>query len=66
MIKTLSLQLALVLPGIPDEQDSCIARLSALLQTTGLDKVHVVRLRSMPGSPATSCLKCLRIRIPLS
>lgn len=43
MIETLSLQLALVLPGMPDEQDSCIARLSALSQVKGLDKVHVVR-----------------------
>lgn len=52
MIEKLSLQLALVLPGIPDEQDSCIARLTELLQKKGLDKVHIVQ---QDGKP-TLCL----------
>lgn len=35
--------LALVLPGVPDEQDACIDRLTSLLQGKGIDRVHVVR-----------------------
>jgi len=38
----LELQLGLVLPGIPDERDSCIQRLTDLLQAQGLEKVHVL------------------------
>lgn len=48
MIEQLSLQLALVLPGVPNQHDSCIARLTALLQTKGLDKVHIVQQDGKP------------------
>ena len=43
MTEKLSLELALVLPGILDERDSCIQRLTDMLQAQGLEKVHVVR-----------------------
>jgi Cd2+/Zn2+-exporting ATPase len=52
MTNRLFLQLGLVLPGIPDEQDSCIARLTELLQAKGLEKVHIV---PQDGKP-TLCL----------
>jgi Cd2+/Zn2+-exporting ATPase len=39
----LALDLALVLPGIPDEQDACVERLISLLQGKGVDQAHVVR-----------------------
>ena len=39
----LKLDLALALPGIPDERDACVARLTELLEARGLDKVHLVR-----------------------
>lgn len=43
MTEKLSLQLALVLPGIPDERDSCIERLTEMLQAQGMEKVHIVQ-----------------------
>ncbi len=39
----LSLELALLLPNVPDEQDACVGRLTKLLQAEGLEKVHLVR-----------------------
>lgn len=39
----LTLDLALVLPDIPDEQDACVERLTALLRHEGMDRSHVVR-----------------------
>ncbi len=42
MTEKLPLQLALVLPDVPDERDSCVERLTTLLQAQGLEKVHVV------------------------
>lgn len=48
MIEKLSLQLALVLPGIPDERDSCIERLTEMLQAAGLEKVHIVQQDGKP------------------
>jgi Cd2+/Zn2+-exporting ATPase len=48
MTEKLSLQLALVLPGIPDERDSCIQRLIDNLQAQGLEKVHVVQEDGKP------------------
>ena len=48
MTDKLSLQLALVLPRIPDERDACMARLTALLQMQGLEKVHVVEQEGKP------------------
>ncbi|HMM51015.1 MAG TPA: cation-translocating P-type ATPase [Burkholderiaceae bacterium] len=39
----LSLDLALVLPDIPDERDACVGRLIALLEGRGIDQAHVVR-----------------------
>lgn len=42
MSDRLALQLALVLPGVPDERDSCVKRLTDLLTSQGLEKVHVV------------------------
>ena len=52
MTNRLFLQVGLVLPGVPDEQDSCIARLTELLQAKGLEKVHIV---PQDGKP-TLCL----------
>ena len=43
MTEKLSLQLALVLPDIPDERDSCVTRLTEILQAQGLEKVHIVQ-----------------------
>lgn len=48
MIDNLSLQLALVLPGVPDERDACTARLTELLQVQGLEKVHIVQQEGRP------------------
>lgn len=48
MTEKLSLQLALVLPGVPDERDSCIQRLTDNLQGQGLEKVHVVQQDGKP------------------
>jgi Cd2+/Zn2+-exporting ATPase len=48
MTEKLSLQLALVLPGVPDERDACIQRLTDTLQAQGLERVHVVQ---QDGSP---------------
>jgi len=39
----LLLDLELVLPGIPDEQDACIGRLAELLKGNGIDRAHVVQ-----------------------
>ncbi len=39
----LVLDLTLVLPGIPDEQDACVERLISLLKSKGIDEAHVVR-----------------------
>jgi Cd2+/Zn2+-exporting ATPase len=52
MTEKLALQLALVLPGIPDERDPCIQRLTDNLLAHGLEKVHVVQ---QDGKP-TLCL----------
>lgn len=48
MTEKLALQLALVLPGVPDEWDACIARLTDMLQVQGLEKVHVVQQERKP------------------
>ncbi|VVE45349.1 heavy metal translocating P-type ATPase [Pandoraea soli] len=48
MTDKLSLQLALVLPGVPDERDACIQRLTDVLQAQGLEKVHVTQQDSKP------------------
>jgi Cd2+/Zn2+-exporting ATPase len=48
MAEKLSLQLGLVLPGVPDERDSCIQRLTDNLLTHGLEKVHVVQQDGKP------------------
>lgn len=48
MTEKLSLQLALVLPGVPDERDACVARLTEMLQVQGLEKVHVVQQEGKP------------------
>ena len=48
MTEKLALQLALVLPDIPDERDSCIQRLTDNLQAQGLEKVHVVQQDGKP------------------
>lgn len=39
----LLLDLALILPDIPDEQDACVERMTSLLQGKGIDRAHVVR-----------------------
>ena len=43
MAEKIELDLPLILPGIPSERDACVARLIALLQAAGLEKVHLVR-----------------------
>ena len=43
MTKTLTLDLALTLPDIPDEQDACVCRLTQLLEARGLAKAHLIR-----------------------
>jgi Zn2+/Cd2+-exporting ATPase len=48
MTEKLALQLAVVLPGVPDERDSCIQRLIDNLQAQGLEKVHVVQQDGKP------------------
>jgi Zn2+/Cd2+-exporting ATPase len=48
MTEKLSLQLALVLPGVQYERDSCIQRLTDNLQAQGLEKVHVVQQDGKP------------------
>lgn len=47
-MEKLTLQLALVIPGVPDERDSCIARLTELLKAKGLESVHVVQQDGRP------------------
>jgi Cd2+/Zn2+-exporting ATPase len=42
MADKLSLDLALVLPAVPDERDACVGRLIELLEAEGLDKAHLV------------------------
>ena len=39
----LLVDLAIVLPRIPDEQDACIHRLTSLLEGRGIVQAHVVR-----------------------
>lgn len=48
MTEKLFLELALVLPGIPDERDACIQRLTDTLQAQGMEKVHVVQKNGKP------------------
>ena len=48
MSEKLSLQLSLVLPGVPDERDSCIRRLTDNLQAQGLEKAHVAQQDGKP------------------
>lgn len=48
MTEKLSLQLALVLPAVPDERDSCIQLLTDNLRAQGLEKVHVVQQEGKP------------------
>ena len=43
MADKLSLDLALVLPAVPDERDACVGRLIELLEAEGLEKAHLVR-----------------------
>ncbi len=52
MTERLALQVALVLPGVPDERDSCIQRLTDDLLAHGLEKAHVVQQNGQP----TLCL----------
>ena len=42
MAKKTSMDLDLVLPDIPDEQDACVGRLTALLEAGGLEKAHLI------------------------
>ena len=44
MAEKLMLDLSVVLPGVPDERDACVARLAELLQAEGFRK------RTVPGS----------------
>ena len=62
MNEKLSLQLALVLPGIPDERDACVTRLVDMLEAQGLDRVHVVEQDAKP----VLCLHYDPVRFTLS
>ena len=42
MAEKCTVELALVLPDVPDERDACVERLTHLLQAEGLEKVHLV------------------------
>ena len=46
MIEKLSLQPAPVLPGVPNERDSCIQRLTDNLSNYGLERFRVVMDRA--------------------
>lgn len=48
MRETLSLQLDLVLPGIPDQRDACVTRLADMLEVQGLEGVHIVKPDATP------------------
>lgn len=52
MTDKLTLDLALVLPDIPDDRDACVTRLTGLLEARGLDKVHLIE----EGDTARLCL----------
>lgn len=43
MAEKLMLDLPVVLPGIPDQRDACVARLAELLQAEGMERVHVTQ-----------------------
>lgn len=43
MAEKLQLSLPVLLLGVPDERDGCVARLTELLQAEGLEKVHLIR-----------------------
>lgn len=42
MSKKLLLELSLVLPGVPDQRDACVARLIELLRVRGLGAAHII------------------------
>lgn len=42
MSEKCTVDLALVLPGIPDERNACAGRLTDLLQAEGIERAHVV------------------------
>lgn len=46
------LDLPLLLPGIPDERDTCVERLTELLQAEGLEKAHP---SARTAAPACAC-----------
>lgn len=48
----LVVDLALVLPHIPDERDACVERLISMLQSKGIDQAHVIH----EGGKARLCL----------
>ncbi|MCL5060763.1 MAG: cadmium-translocating P-type ATPase [Candidatus Thermoplasmatota archaeon] len=43
MAEKCTLDLSLLLPDVPDERDTCVGRLTELLQAEGLERAHVVR-----------------------
>lgn len=47
-----TIELSLLLPSIPDEQDACVNRLTELLLAEGLEKIHPIR----EGGVARICL----------
>ncbi|HNP52541.1 MAG TPA: cation transporter, partial [Nitrosomonas nitrosa] len=42
MTEKCSIELALLLPDIPNERDACVGRMIELLQAEGLEKIHLV------------------------
>lgn len=42
MTEKCSIELALLLPDIPNERDTCVGRMIELLQAEGLEKIHLV------------------------
>lgn len=62
MTEKFSLDLALVLPDVPDERDACVGRLQDMLLDEGLEKVHVVR----EDGGARLCLHYDPLRVSVS
>jgi Cd2+/Zn2+-exporting ATPase len=53
MTKAMRLDIPLVLPGVPDERDACVARLSELLERRpGVESIHVLPAGTAPASDA--------------
>lgn len=55
MTEKLRLDIPIMLPGIPDTDDACVARLTSEIQSReGVEEVHVAAVG--PGEPAQLCI----------